>query len=237
LGTKPTKNRNNTKKENQNVRLFFGLFDGHELACFLVPGWRKNKKKVFKQHVYTKRRYFLEKYRRSNQETCVHQKPIVWPGQNVLRNQLLSDGFATKEGELALGQNLTVAYMPWEGYNYEDAILVSNKLLYLDLFTSVHIKKYEIEIGETKTGIETPTNEIPNVSEKAVSNLKKNGLIKKGSLVQCGDILVGKVSPKKEVDELPEFRLLRAIFGGKVAEVNDTSFRLPKGANGHVLDV
>lgn len=183
------------------------------------------------------KRYKLEKYRRSNQDTCVTQKPIVWPGQFVKSGQVIADGPGTDGGELSLGQNLTVAYMPWEGYNYEDAILVSERLVYRDLFTSVHIEKYELEVRQTKSGVEEMTANIPNASEYSIRNLNPNGLIYKGALVEPGDVLVGKVTPKGESDQLPEGKLLKAIFGEKTADVRDTSLRVPKGIHGRVIDV
>ncbi len=188
---------------------------------------------------YTKnyKRYKLEKYRRSNQDTCVNQKPIVWPGQFVKSGQVIADGTGTDGGELSLGQNLTVAYMPWEGYNFEDAILVSERLVFLDLFTSIHIQKSEIEVRQTKSGLEEMTSNIPYASEYSIRNLNANGLIFKGALVESGDVLVGKVTPKGESDQLPEGRLLKAIFGQKTADVRDTSLRVAKGICGRVIDV
>jgi DNA-directed RNA polymerase subunit beta len=184
------------------------------------------------------RRYKLEKYRRSNQNTCVNQKPIVWPGQIVQSGQIIADGPGTDGGELALGQNLTVAYMPWEGYNYEDAILVSERLVTLNLFTSIHIDKYELAIRNTRSGLEEITINIPNVSEYSIRNLNNNGLICKGSFVEPYDILVGKVTPKDKSDELPpEGKLMKAIFGLKTETVRDTSLRVPKGIRGRVIDV
>ena len=183
------------------------------------------------------KRYKLEKYRRSNQDTCVNQKPIVWPGQFVKSGQIIADGPGTDGGELSLGQNLTVAYMPWEGYNYEDAILVSERLVYLDLFTSIHIEKYQTEVRPTKSGLEEMTSNIPYASDYSTRNLNANGLIYKGALVEPGDILVGKVTPKGESDQLPEGKLLKAIFGEKTADVKDSSLRVPKGVHGRVIDV
>ena len=191
----------------------------------------------FNKNIGSYKRYKLEKYRRSNQDTCVNQKPIVWPGQQVKSGQVLADGPGTDGGELSLGQNLTVAYMPWEGYNYEDAILVSERLVYLDLFTSIHIEKYEMEVRQTKSGVEEMTSNIPNASEYSIRNLNTNGLIYKGALVEPGDVLVGKVTPKGESDQLPEGKLLKAIFGEKTADVRDTSLRVPKGICGRVIDV
>lgn len=190
-----------------------------------------------KAELPTFKRYKLEKYRRSNQDTCVNQKPIVWPGQFVKSGQVIADGPGTDGGELSLGQNLTVAYMPWEGYNYEDAILVSERLVFRDLFTSIHIEKYELEVRQTKSGTEEMTANIPNASEYSIRNLNPNGLIYKGALVEPGDVLVGKVTPKGESDQLPEGKLLKAIFGEKTADVRDTSLRVPKGIHGRVIDV
>ena len=156
---------------------------------------------------------------------------------NVESGQIIADGPGTEHGEVALGQNILVAYMPWEGYNYEDAILVSERLVYADLFTSVHIEKYDIEVRETKAGIEEITRDLPNVNEKALKNLDENGIIFKGIFVSPGDILVGKVTPSEESDEIPEGRLLRAIFGEKAKEVIDNSLRVPNGSYGRVLDI
>lgn len=184
------------------------------------------------------RRYKLEKYRRSNQNTCVNQKPIVWPGQFVQSGEIIADGPGTDGGELALGQNLTVAYMPWEGYNYEDAILVSERLVSLDLFTSIHIEKYELAVRNTRSGLEEITINIPNVSKYSIRNLNNDGLICKGSFVEPYDVLVGKVTPKDKSDELPpEGKLMKAIFGLKTETVRDTSLRVPKGIRGRVIDV
>ncbi|CAM9107654.1 unnamed protein product [Chrysoparadoxa australica] len=182
--------------------------------------------------------YLLEKYRRSNQDTCINQTPIVWKGQIVNSGQILTTGSGTECGELALGQNLTVAYMPWEGYNFEDAILVSERLVYDELFTSIHIEKYEVEIRQTKTGPEQMTANIPNVSESSLTHLDPNtGLVCKGALVEPGDVLVGKVTPKGESDQLPEGKLLKAIFGEKTPDVRDTSLRVPNGISGRIIDV
>jgi DNA-directed RNA polymerase subunit beta len=181
--------------------------------------------------------YVLNKYQRSNQETCINQKPIVWVGEKVKVGQIIADGPGTDGGELALGQNLTIAYMPWEGYNYEDAILINERLLYDNLFTSIHIEKYETEIKQTKIGPERITREIPFVSQKNILNLDANGIICKGSAVQPGNILVGKVTPKTEFDQLPEARLLKAIFGYKAPDVRDSSLRVPAGIFGRVIDI
>jgi len=181
--------------------------------------------------------YRLQKYQRSNQDTCLNQRPLVYVGDRVVAGQVLADGPATEGGELALGQNVLVAYMPWEGYNYEDAILISERLVYDDVFTSVHIEKYEIEARQTKLGPEEITREIPNVGEDALRNLDENGIVRIGAWVEAGDILVGKVTPKGESDQPPEERLLRAIFGEKARDVRDNSLRVPNGERGRVVDV
>lgn len=182
-------------------------------------------------------KYQLEKYRRSNQDTCLNQKPIVWPGQKIESGQVIADGPGTENGELALGQNLTVAYMPWEGYNYEDAILVSEKLLYNNLFTSIHIEKYEIEVKQTKAGPEETSTNIPNAPKSTLRHLDENGIVHKGALIKPNDVLVGKITPKGDSDQLPEGKLLKAIFGEKIPDVRDTSLRVPKAVYGRVLDV
>jgi DNA-directed RNA polymerase subunit beta len=181
--------------------------------------------------------YELQRYHRSNQDTCLHQKPLVNHGELVKVGQVLADGSATEGGELALGQNVLVAYMPWEGYNYEDAILISEKLVSQDFYTSIHIEKFEIEARQTKLGPEEITREIPNVSEESVRQLDETGIIRKGAWVESGDILVGKVTPKGESDQPPEEKLLRAIFGEKARDVRDNSLRVPNGEKGRVVDV
>nr|QCI05321.1 RNA polymerase b-subunit [Compsothamnion thuyoides] len=181
--------------------------------------------------------YRLKKYYRSNQDTCINQRPIVWPGESILKGQVIADGASTENGEIALGRNILVAYMPWEGYNYEDAFLISERLVYDDLYTSIHIEKYELECRQTKLGQEEITREIPNVSESSISLLDKNGIITVGSWVDAGDILVGKITPKGESDQLPEGKLLRAIFGEKARDVKDTSLRLPNAAKGRIVNV
>jgi DNA-directed RNA polymerase subunit beta len=181
--------------------------------------------------------HILQKYQRSNQDTCLNQRPIVHLGDKVQVGQILADGSATENGELALGQNILVAYMPWEGYNYEDAILISERLVSDDVYTSIHIEKYEIEARQTKLGPEEITREIPNVGEDALRNLDENGIIRKGAWVDSGDILVGKVTPKGESDQPPEEKLLRAIFGEKARDVRDNSLRVPNGEKGRIVDV
>ena len=181
--------------------------------------------------------YQLQKYQRSNQDTCLNQRPIVFAGDQVVAGQILADGSATEGGELALGQNVLVAYMPWEGYNYEDAILISERLVYDDVYTSIHIEKYELEARQTKLGPEEITREIPNVGEDALRQLDEAGIIRIGAWVESGDILVGKVTPKGESDQPPEEKLLRAIFGEKARDVRDNSLRVPNGEKGRVVDV
>ena len=181
--------------------------------------------------------YRLKKYYRSNQDTCINQHPIVWPGDKVLAGQVLADGASTETGEMALGKNIFVCYMPWEGYNYEDAFLISERLVYEDIYTSVHIERYELECRQTKMGAEEVTRDIPNVSETSISQLDKNGIIGVGAWVEAGDVLVGKVTPKGESDQLPEGKLLRAIFGEKARNVRDTSLRLPNAAKGRVVNI
>ncbi|MEA5570131.1 DNA-directed RNA polymerase subunit beta [Calothrix sp. UHCC 0171] len=182
-------------------------------------------------------KYFLSKYQRSNQDTCLNQKPLVRMGEKVVAGQVLADGSSTEGGELALGQNIIVAYMPWEGYNYEDAILISERLVQDDIYTSIHIEKYEIEARQTKLGPEEITREIPNVGEDALRQLDEQGIIRIGAWVEAGDILVGKVTPKGESDQPPEEKLLRAIFGEKARDVRDNSLRVPNGEKGRVVDV
>nr|YP_009315345.1 RNA polymerase b-subunit [Yamadaella caenomyce]SCW23800.1 RNA polymerase b-subunit [Yamadaella caenomyce] len=181
--------------------------------------------------------YRLKKYYRSNQDTCINQRPIVWPGQCVEVGQTLADGASTDAGEMALGRNIYVAYMPWEGYNYEDAFLISERLIYEDIYTSIHIERYELECRQTKLGPEEITRDIPNISESSLQNLDRNGVVTIGSWVEAGDILVGKVTPKGESDQLPEGKLLRAIFGEKARDVRDTSLRLPNAAKGRIVNI
>ena len=181
--------------------------------------------------------YYLQKYERSNQDTCINQRPSVWLGEEISTGQVIADGAATEGGELALGQNILIAYLPWEGYNYEDAFLISERLVYNDVYTSVHIEKYEVEARQTKLGSEEITRELPNVGDHALRKLDDNGIIVIGSWVEAGDLLVGKVTPKGESDQPPEGKLLRAIFGEKARDVRDTSLRVPNGGRGRVLDV
>ena len=181
--------------------------------------------------------YKLQKYQRSNQDTCLNQRPLVYVGEDVVPGQVLADGSSTEGGELALGQNVLISYMPWEGYNYEDAILISERLVYDDVYTSIHVEKFEIEARQTKLGPEEITREIPNVGEDALRNLDEHGIIHIGAWVEAGEILVGKVTPKGESDQPPEEKLLRAIFGEKARDVRDNSLRVPNGEKGRVVDV
>jgi len=184
-----------------------------------------------------RRTYPLRKYNRSNQSTCIDQHPIVVKGQRVKKGQVLADSSSTVNGELALGQNVLVAFLSWEGGNYEDAILVSERLIRDDLFTSIHIEKFETEARETKLGPEEITRDIPNVGEEVLKDLDENGIVRIGAEVNQNDILVGKITPKGEKELSPEEKLLRAIFGEKSREVKDTSLRLPHGEHGKVVDV
>jgi DNA-directed RNA polymerase subunit beta len=179
----------------------------------------------------------LIKFRRSNQDTCLNQRPTVVEGQKVKKGQVIADGPSTREGELALGRNILVAFMPWGGYNFEDAILVSEKLIKDDIFTSIHIEEFELQVRDTKRGVEEITREIPNVSEEAVKNLDEEGIIRIGARVRQGDILVGKVTPKGEQELSPEERLLKAIFGDKAGDVRDASLKSPPGMDGIVIDI
>lgn len=181
--------------------------------------------------------YKLEKYKKSNQETCITQKPIVWVGEKVTKGQIISEGTASCSGELALGKNILLAYMPWEGYNYEDAFMVSERLVLDDIYTSLHIEKFEIEVRQTKAGPEELTKNIAGISERNDSILDENGIVKLGSFVDSGDILVGKLTPKEEEDQSPEGKLLRAIFGERERNVRDTSLKVPNGVKGMILDI
>ena len=181
--------------------------------------------------------YRMNKFLRSNQSTCFNQKPIVNRGDHVVKGQVLADGPATDGGELALGYNVLVAFMPWEGYNYEDAILLSEELCKEDIYTSIHIEEYECDARDTKLGAEEITRELPNTGDDTLKNLDEEGIICIGAEVHPGDILVGKATPKGETELTPEERLLRAIFGDKEREVRDTSLRVPHGESGKVVDV
>ncbi len=182
------------------------------------------------------KRYQLTKFRKTNQSTCINLKPIVAKGEKVNKGQVLCEGYATQNGELALGRNLKVAFMPWKGYNFEDAIVISERVAREDIFTSLHIDEYVLEVRDTKRGLEELTNDIPNVSEEATRELDSNGLIRVGAEVKEGDILIGKITPKGETDPSPEEKLLRAIFGDKAGDVKDASLKAPPSLKGVVID-
>ncbi|HEV8184877.1 MAG TPA: DNA-directed RNA polymerase subunit beta [Chthoniobacterales bacterium] len=202
--------------------------DGH------MPEGRKKLKTDHEAGVHV---YELRKFMRSNAGTCVNQKPIVKKGQSVKKGQVIADGPNTDKGELALGRNVLVAFMPWNGYNFEDAIMISEKVVKEDVYTSIHIDEFEIGARDTKLGPEEITRDIPNVSEEALRNLGPDGVVRVGAEVKPGDILVGKITPKSETELAPEERLLRAIFGEKAADVKDTSLTVPSGTYGIVMDV
>ena len=180
--------------------------------------------------------YDLIKFRKTNQGTCINLKPIVKKGEKVIKGQVLCEGYATSAGELALGRNLKVAFMPWKGYNFEDAIVISEKVVREDFFTSIHIDEYSLDVRDTKLGMEELTSDIPNVSEEATTDLDENGMIRIGAEVKSGDILIGKITPKGESDPTPEEKLLRAIFGDKAGDVKDASLKAPPSLKGVVID-
>ena len=180
--------------------------------------------------------YDLIKFRKTNQGTCINLKPIVRIGDRVTKGQVLCEGYATQEGELALGRNMKVAFMPWKGYNFEDAIVISEKVVREDIFTSIHIDEYSLDVRDTKLGTEELTNDIPNVSEEATRDLDENGMIRIGAEVNPGDILIGKITPKGESDPTPEEKLLRAIFGDKAGDVKDASLKASPSLKGIVID-
>ena len=214
-----------------------------------VPNGKKEKEKFRKEHgdllqnlspedfLDDKDIYRMPKFRRSNQSTVIHQRPIVENGQQVAAGEVIADGQACQNGELALGRNVLVAFVSWEGYNFEDAILLNRRLVKEDYYTSIHIEEYEIESRDTKLGPEEITRDIPNVGEDALKNLDEEGIVRIGAKVKAGDLLVGKVTPKGESDQTPEEKLLRAIFGEKAREVRDTSLRVPHGEGGTVVDI
>ncbi len=183
----------------------------------------------------SRKTYKLTKFLRTNQGTCINLKPIVRKGDRVKKGQILCDGYATEKGELALGQNLKVAFMPWKGYNFEDAIVISERIVREDIFTSIHIESFELDVRDTKLGEEELTNDIPNVSEEATRDLDEHGIIRVGAWVKEGDILIGKITPKGESDPTPEEKLLRAIFGDKAGDVKDASLKVPPSIEGVVI--
>jgi len=180
--------------------------------------------------------YRLAKFFRTNQDTCINQKPILKVGDSVEKDAVLADGCATDQGELALGRNILVAFMPWRGYNFEDAIVISERVVREDVYTSIHMEEFELQVRDTKRGEEELTREIPNVSEEATRNLNENGIIRQGAEVNAGDIIVGKITPKGETDPTPEEKLLKAIFGDKAGDVKDASLKAPPGMHGIVVD-
>ena len=184
----------------------------------------------------SRKTYNLTKFLRTNQETCINLKPVVRKGDRVVKGQILCDGYATEKGELAIGQNLKVAFMPWKGYNFEDAIVISERVVQEDIFTSLHIEHFEMDVRDTKLGEEELTNDIPNVSEDATKDLDDHGIIRIGAWVKEGDILIGKITPKGESDPTPEEKLLRAIFGDKAGDVKDASMKAPPGTEGIIID-
>ncbi len=194
------------------------------------------KHKVDELGFYEDDEYNLTKFRRSNQDTCINYVPLVREGEKITKGQVIADGPAVDNGELALGANVMVAFMPWRGYNYEDAIIISERLIREDIFTSIHIEEFELQVRDTKRGSEEITREIPNVSEEALLNLDEKGIVRVGAEVEAGDILVGKVTPKGETELSPEERLLRAIFGEKAGDVKDASLKAPPGMKGVVID-
>ena len=185
----------------------------------------------------TRHTYRMRKFARSNHGTCANQRPIVDAGDRVEAGQVIADGPCTENGEMALGKNLLVAIMPWEGHNYEDAIILSNRLVEEDVLTSIHIEEHEIDARDTKLGAEEITRDIPNVSDEVLADLDERGIVRIGAEVRDGDILVGKVTPKGETELTPEERLLRAIFGEKAREVRDTSLKVPHGESGKVIGI
>ena len=214
-----------------------GVVESVDASRIVVKTELRKKEAGSKKHEVCLDTYDLVKFKRSNQSTCITQKPVVSVGQTVKRDQVLADGPAIDRGDLALGRNVLVAFMPWGGYNFEDAILISERLVRDDVFTSIHIEEFEVEARETKLGKEEITRDIPNVGEDALRDLDESGIIRIGAEVRQGDILVGKVTPKGETQLTPEEKLLRAIFGEKAGDVKDTSLTVPPGVEGIVVDV
>ena len=212
-----------------------GVIEYVDALRIVVNYDQTEEEKLVSFHGSTKE-YKLIKFRRTNQDTTINLKPIVFKGQKVVKGQALCEGYATQAGELALGRNMKVAFMPWQGYNFEDAIVMSEKVVRDDIFTSIHIEEFELEVRDTKRGEEELTSEIPNVSEETVRNLDENGVVRVGSEVKEGDILIGKITPKGESDPTPEEKLLRAIFGDKAGDVKDASKKAPPSLKGVVID-
>ncbi len=202
----------------------------------IVIKYDRSKEDVITSFEDDRKSYSLIKFKKTNQNTCINLKPLVKKGDKVSRGQILSEGYATEKGELALGRNLKVAFMPWKGYNFEDAIVISEKVVRDDIFTSLHIEQHELQVRDTKLGEEELTSDIPNVSEEATRDLDENGIIRVGASIKEGDILIGKITPKGETDPTPEEKLLRAIFGDKAGDVKDASLKAPPSSNGVVID-
>ncbi len=209
--------------------------DAEKIVVELDPEKNETEGSGLLDEAIQKRTYLLSKFQRSNQDTCFSQSPLVHAGTKVEPGTVLADGGGTEMGELALGRNVLVAFMPWMGYNFEDAIILSEKLVREDSFTSIHIEEFELQVRDTKRGEEELTREIPNVSEEATKNLDENGIIREGAEVNAGDIIVGKVTPKGETDPTPEEKLLKAIFGSKAGDVKDASLKAPPGMHGIVV--
>jgi DNA-directed RNA polymerase subunit beta len=212
-----------------------GIVESVDADCIVIRYTRDEIEKLvgFDDDI---KHYQLTKFLRTNQNTCVNLRPIVKKGEKVKKGQVLCEGYATKDGELALGRNLMVAFMPWKGYNFEDAIVISEKVVKEDIFTSIHIEEFTLEVRDTKRGIEELTNDIPNVSAEATKDLDENGLIRIGAEVKEGDILIGKITPKGESDPTPEEKLLRAIFGDKAGDVKNASLKAPPSMKGIVVE-
>ena len=206
--------------------------DGEEI----IVRYKRSEEEEFISFDNDTKRYYLTKFQKTNQNTTVNLRPIVHKGQEVTKGQILTDGYATENGELGLGRNLRVAFMPWKGYNFEDAIVISEKVVREDVFTSIHIDEYMLEVRDTKRGLEELTSDIPNVSEEATKDLDENGLIRIGANVEPGDILIGKITPKGESDPSPEEKLLRAIFGDKAGDVKDASLKASPSLRGVVVN-
>ncbi len=202
----------------------------------IIVRYSRNEDEQFVSFEEDTKRYVLPKFRKTNQNTSVNLRPIVTKGQKVVKGQILTEGYATQKGELAIGRNLKVAFMPWKGYNFEDAIVISENVVKDDIFTSIHIDEYILEVRDTKRGLEELTSDIPNVSEEATKNLDENGMIRIGADVKPGDILIGKITPKGESDPSPEEKLLRAIFGDKAGDVKDASLKASPSLYGTVID-
>ncbi len=202
----------------------------------IIVRYSRNEDEQFVSFEEDSKRYVLPKFRKTNQNTSVNLRPIVSKGQKVVKGQILTEGYGTEKGELAIGRNLKVAFMPWKGYNFEDAIVISENVVKEDVFTSIHITEYILEVRDTKRGLEELTSDIPNVSEEATKNLDENGMIRVGADVKPGDILIGKITPKGESDPSPEEKLLRAIFGDKAGDVKDASLKASPSLYGTVID-